>query len=121
MHEFSIVRSLLTQVEKEAAARGATAVRTLRVEIGELSGVSSDLFLYAFEALRSGTICARADLKLAAVPARWTCPECDDDLVPTGPLRCGQCGSPARLVGGAELLLSQIEVEIDKEMEAQDV
>ena len=46
MHEYSIVRALLDRVEAEAQARKATAVRHIRVRIGELAGVDPELLLY---------------------------------------------------------------------------
>ena len=43
MHEYSIVQALLDRVAAEARSHGAVAVHRIRVQIGEASGVESDL------------------------------------------------------------------------------
>ncbi len=113
MHEYSIVQSLLEKVEEHAEAHGATAVSRLAVRIGELSGVEADLLVTAFSLVRERTICAHAELEIAAIPARWACPRCDATVPRGAILRCPTCGDPARLASGDEIILDQIEMEVD--------
>ena len=112
MHEYSIVQSLLDRVESEAAARGATAVHKLRLQIGEMSGVETDLLRSAYETFTDRSICAGAELEIVPVPVRWGCPACGSEVPPVGALRCADCGGPARMVAGDELILERIEMEI---------
>ena len=51
MHEHSLVRSLLDQVEQLRRENGAVSVDVVTVEIGPLSGVEPDLIHSAFEQL----------------------------------------------------------------------
>lgn len=112
MHEYSIVSALLHQVETEAKSRGATAVHRLRVQIGELSGVETDLLASAYELVRPKSLCAEAALEIVPVPARWACPTCDTAIAKGAALRCPLCELPARLTQGEEILLEQIEMEV---------
>jgi len=112
MHEYSIVQALLTRVDAEARARGATAVHRLTVRIGELSGIEIDLLATAFAAFRDRTICAHADLDVMPVAAVWTCPLCSGEIERGSMLRCAACGVPARLSQGDEILLDRIEMEV---------
>jgi hydrogenase nickel incorporation protein HypA/HybF len=112
VHEYSIVEALLARVDEEARARGATAVHRLTVRIGELSGVEIDLLTAAYVTFRDRTICARADLDVQPVPAVWACPECGGAIARGAMLRCADCGVPARLTEGDEILLDRIEMEV---------
>lgn len=111
MHEYSIVQALLDRVEAEARAHSATSVQRIRVQIGEQSGVESDLLEAAFEMARIRTVCAGASLEIVPVAAKWACPVCQADI-PTGEiLRCRLCQTPARMVSGDEIVLERIEME----------
>lgn len=112
MHEYSVVRALLDQVEGQARRHGATAVRRVRVSIGELSGVEPELLASAYELARTGGPCAAAELEIVPVAARWECPVCAAALPRGARLACAACAAPARLAAGDEILLQQIEMEV---------
>jgi hydrogenase nickel incorporation protein HypA/HybF len=112
VHEYSIVQSLMEHVEAQARAHHATAVREVTVRIGELSGVEPELLVTAFELLRERTICDGAPLRVTPVPARWACRRCERPVPPGAALRCAECGVPAHLVEGGEILLDRIELEV---------
>ena len=113
MHEYSLMTALMERVEEEASARRALAVHRVTVRIGELSGVEPELLASAFEIVRAGTICAKADLHIDRVAARWVCTACGRALDPAaGGPRCQECGAPAALASGDEILLGQIELEV---------
>jgi hydrogenase nickel incorporation protein HypA/HybF len=111
MHEYSIVQALLDRVESEARARGATRVHRLSVKIGELSGVEASLLATAYAFFRERTLCEDAPLDIEPVAARWACRSCGGDVPRGGALRCA-CGGDARLLGGDEILLERIEMEV---------
>ncbi|HEY0590279.1 MAG TPA: hydrogenase maturation nickel metallochaperone HypA [Thermoanaerobaculia bacterium] len=112
MHEYGIVRALLDRVEAEAQAHRATAVRSVQLRIGELSGVEPELLGFAFEAFAGGTMCANARLQVSSVPARWECPACATEVARDGALRCPACGGAARLAAGGEIILERLELEV---------
>jgi hydrogenase nickel incorporation protein HypA/HybF len=112
MHEYSIVSALVHQVEVEARAHRALAVQRVRVRLGELAGVESELLVAAYELARAGTVCAGAELEIVAVPARWECSECSATIPRGARLTCPRCARPARLAAGEDLLLERIEMEV---------
>lgn len=112
MHEYSLIQSLVERVEAEARARSASAVHRLSVRIGEQAGVDVDLFKTAYLTFRDRTLCASADLDVAIVPVEWACGNCRIGIEPGQPLRCPICRRPARLIGGDEIILDRIEMEV---------
>ena len=112
MHEYSIVQALLDRVQAEAAAHRASAVSAVRVKIGELSGVEVDLLLSAYDTFRQRSICSGADLEVVPVAARWVCRGCERPVATGGILRCADCGAPARLAAGDEIVLDRVELEV---------
>ena len=112
MHEYSIVQALLAQVEREASAHRAVAVRRLEVSIGELSGGEADLLATAYDTFRERSVCEGAELAIRRVAARWACPSCTRDIARGELLRCPSCGVPAQLAGGDEIVLERIEMEV---------
>lgn len=112
MHEYSLVQALLEQVDRQARAHRALAVHRLHVSVGELAGVEVPLLETAYETFRERTRCAGAALEVHTVAARWACPVCGAAVPAGGLLRCGECGTPARLEAGDEIVLDRIEMEV---------
>jgi hydrogenase nickel incorporation protein HypA/HybF len=112
MHEYSIVQSLMERVGAEAGRRGATSVASLRIALGELSGVDPELLASAYEVFRERTICAGAPLEIRAVPAVWECSSCGRPIARGEILQCPDCRSRARLASGDEIILERIEMEV---------
>ncbi|HEY6394193.1 MAG TPA: hydrogenase maturation nickel metallochaperone HypA [Candidatus Binataceae bacterium] len=113
MHEYSVVGALIEQIEAQARARRAIAVRRVYVRIGDLSGVDRELLATAYELFRERTVCAAAALSIEPVSARWECGRCGCELPQQGTLRCGVCGGAPRLAQGDEILLTRIEMEVN--------
>ena len=79
--------------------------------IGAVSGVEPRLFETAFSLCRDGVL-AETELEIRRVEAAWSCPGCGAPIASDAALRCEPCGQPARLSGGDELILEQIEMEV---------
>ncbi len=113
MHEYSLIQSLLSRVEEEARRRGALKIHALAIRVGDLSGVDPGLLAGAYEIAREGTLCAGAELRVARVPALWSCPRCRITFAPGAVLRCAACDAAAVLSDGADALtLDSIEMEV---------
>jgi hydrogenase nickel insertion protein HypA len=112
VHEYSLIQSLVERAEAEAHRRSATAIHRLNVRIGEQAGVDVELFKTAFLTFRDRTMCAHADLEVEMVPVEWACGRCGRPIEAGTPLRCPACLQPARLVGGDEIILDRIEMEV---------
>jgi hydrogenase nickel incorporation protein HypA/HybF len=112
MHEYSIVESLLQRVDAEARKHGPCTVSRIQVSIGELAGVEPDLLESAYTVFRERTICENATLEIQRVEARWSCPTCDRTIAAGETLHCPECGMPACLNQGDEIVLDRIELEV---------
>ena len=112
MHEYSIVQALYDSVIAQAAARGAVAVHSLQIRLGELSGVDAGLLDTAWRTFRVHTICEDAAMDVEVVAACWACPACGAGVPRGGRLRCPACGAAARLTQGDEIVLNRIVMEV---------
>jgi hydrogenase nickel incorporation protein HypA/HybF len=112
LHEYSIVQSLYDAVAGEALLRGANSVHALHVRIGEMSGVDPVLLNTAWETFRVRTLCEDAPMEIEVVPAEWECSLCGTVLRRGSVLTCRECGAPARLRQGDEIMLDRIVMEV---------
>ena len=112
MHEYGIVQSLLQRVEEEASRRGGTAVHRIRLRLGELSGVETDLLREAYRVFRQRSVCAEAELDIVGAEASWECGRCGREVPRGSRLWCTDCDAPARLASGDEIVLERIEMEV---------
>lgn len=112
MHELSVCQSILQQVGRIAVEHRARSVSVIRLQIGPLSGVESDLLQQAFPIASVGSVAESAELIIEAAPVRVHCTLCgaDSDARPNR-LLCAACGTwKTRLLSGDELLLVSIEM-----------
>lgn len=112
MHEYSIVQALLERIALEAKRHGASAVAEVSVAVGRDSGVDAGLLATAFDLVRAGTVARDARLTLREVEPRWVCTECARPIAAGAVLRCADCGAPAKLIEGDELVLERLELEV---------
>ena len=113
MHELSIALELADAVMAEAEARGHTAITTVHLRLGPLSGVDKDALQFAFPLACDGTPLHGARLVIEDVPLRVSCEACGAETQPPSlhELACSKCGAAAtRIVRGRELELSAFEV-----------
>ncbi|MET9887971.1 hydrogenase maturation nickel metallochaperone HypA [Streptomyces sp. NPDC006430] len=94
MHEMSIAMAVVGQVEEAAEAGGASAVTSVRLQVGELAGVVPDALAFCFELACAGTLLEGAELVTEPVEARAHCRSCTGDWAVGMPPRliCPRCG-----------------------------
>ncbi|MFF6803714.1 hydrogenase/urease maturation nickel metallochaperone HypA [Streptomyces sp. NPDC012616] len=115
MHEMSVALAVVDQVA-EAAARsaGVTAVRSVRLQVGELAGVVPDALAFSFELACAGTLLEGAELITEAVPGRARCTPCAHEWAVGMPprLTCPACGAThTELLAGRELRIVDVHWE----------
>lgn len=76
MHEMSLTRSLLTQVQQLCEQYGGLAVERIEVELGPLSGVEPILLREAYDVLSVERGIAGAVLEIQEVPLEARCRDC---------------------------------------------
>lgn len=122
MHELSFALAVISQaeavitreVEKGViSGNGAPEILSLKLAVGELSGVDCDALRLSLELAAPGTVLAKARIDIERVKAVLECSECHGlsekpDLV----WICGHCGSAkTALVRGKDVRICEIEVE----------
>ncbi len=102
MHERSLVKSLIRQVEQILADQGGDAVEEVAVEVGPLSGVEPLLIQEAFSDLIQKSRATGAHLSIREVPITAYCQTCDSTLeIEKFHFRCPDCQShDIRVTGG---------------------
>ncbi len=116
MHEHSLVRSLLKQVEQIQREHEAECVVEVRVEIGPLSGVEPLLVSQAFEQLSSAGTVAGARLVIQNSPLLARCTTCDTEFEVIGfVFRCADCGGNVQVVQGDRFQLVSVSLQFDQE------
>jgi hydrogenase nickel incorporation protein HypA/HybF len=113
MHERSLVRALLRQVEDVAAQHPGSNIQSIRVRIGELSGVESALLASAYDELVQDTPLRGASLDLEHVRLKAVCQTCGHEFpIEHFHFQCDRCGSvDLTVLGGEELLLDSVMFE----------
>ncbi|MDR1082422.1 MAG: hydrogenase maturation nickel metallochaperone HypA [Coriobacteriales bacterium] len=116
MHEFSLMQSVLNDVEASARDAGAERVTEIKLVVGEMREVVFEAMEFAFEALAPHTLSEHAQLTMRTVKPRSRCSQCGDDFEHDRfHWSCPTCDSLAtELVAGKELYIDTIEVDLAK-------
>ena len=112
MHELAIMDSALKLALDQARENGAARIYTLRLRIGDLSGVVPEALQFAFEALASGTAAEGAELVIDRVTARFWCETCRREFEASDLFsECPECHRPSGdLRSGREMELASMEI-----------
>ena len=112
MHEMSVALAVVDQVAEAADRAGdVTAVRSVRLQVGELAGVVPDALAFSFELACAGTLLEGAELVTEAVPGRARCTSCTHawDVGMPPRLTCPACGGTRTdLLAGRELQIVDV-------------
>ncbi|OHE54744.1 MAG: hypothetical protein A2Z47_07080 [Thermodesulfovibrio sp. RBG_19FT_COMBO_42_12] len=113
MHEVSIALSLLDIAKRYCEEKGYKGVESIGVKIGKASGVMSEALLFAFDAVKIGTIAEKAHLIIDEILVSGFCNTCNNNFTVEEiyALCCPKCGGISfRLETGRELDLFEMEV-----------
>lgn len=113
MHEASLVRSLLQQVNDLLIEHDGQSVEAIRIEMGPLSGVERLLVEIAFEQQVDDTPCRGATLHVEEVPLSAICRNCNHEFnIERFRFVCPACDSNhVQITGGEEFRLLDIDIE----------
>ena len=112
MHEMGIADAIVKTVDRIAKEAGAAGVRSVTVELGDLSGVVPRFLADCWEAVAAGTEYENTELKLHSVPATALCLDCERTFVASiDALRCPNCGGvKLKPLSGQSLTIAEIEI-----------
>ncbi|MFJ8111267.1 hydrogenase maturation nickel metallochaperone HypA [Streptomyces sp. NPDC096132] len=115
MHEMSVALAVVDQVTEAATRAGdVTAVRSVRLQVGELAGVVPDSLAFCFELACAGTLLEGAELVTETVPGQARCMSCAHAWAVGMPprLTCPGCGGTRTdLLAGRELQITGVQWE----------
>ncbi|MDO8886321.1 hydrogenase maturation nickel metallochaperone HypA [Candidatus Oleimmundimicrobium sp.] len=107
----AITESILSIVLAEAEKRDATRVKTVKIEVGELTNIVGDCVKFYFELMSKDTLASGAEVEIAEVPLQAKCPLCGKvKRVENLDFIC-ECGTGMKIIAGKELAISAIEIE----------
>lgn len=113
MHEMALAEGVLQILEDAAREQQFTTVKTVWLEIGQLSSVEPEAMRFCFDAVIKGSLAEGARLEVIATPGEGQCLSCGK----TVPLTvvydpCPVCGGvPVTPTGGTEMRIKELEVD----------
>ena len=112
MHEFSICRTLVLQVEDAAREHDARSIISITVSLGPLSGIHADELRRAFPLVSAGSMAQDAQLLIDYKPLQWRCQACGrEDESDAAVECCTDCGSDRlQLLSGDQVVLEHLEL-----------
>lgn len=113
MHEISIAQSVLDIAFGEMERRAAHRVQTIKISIGEFSGVVKDALEFAFEVLTPETPASGATIEIDVVPLTANCATCGPiacDLKDLN-LFCPTCGENVVISGGRAMRVEYLDLD----------
>ncbi|HXK57127.1 MAG: hydrogenase maturation nickel metallochaperone HypA [Gammaproteobacteria bacterium] len=113
MHEMSLCESILQVLEQSAADRGFARVRTVWLEIGQLSAVEPEAMRFGFEVVTRGSLAEGARLEIVELPGQAWCMQCAKTVrVQQRFHACPDCGGrQLQVTGGEEMRIKELEVD----------
>jgi len=112
MHELSVAQSIFEIVEQYVPRDQGQSVKSVKLKLGELSGVVPDSLEFCFSAITAETPLRGATLDIEHIPFVLHCRSCDRSFKSElGVVLCPECGhSDTQVVSGTEMQVVEIEL-----------
>jgi hydrogenase nickel incorporation protein HypA/HybF len=112
MHEMSLAEGVLQLIEDAARQQEFSKVRTVWLEIGQLSGVEVEAMKFCFDAVTRDSIAQGARLEIITLPGTGWCMACALSVAMQEVFgECPRCGGyQMQVTGGTEMRLKELEV-----------
>ncbi len=114
MHEYALTKRIVEIINRAAEKNGAKRVNSVKLMIGENTGIMPDSVQVYFEIIAQGTPAQDAKLHLNIVQTEMRCKVCNNNFLKprfsfTCP-DCGELGSPTET--GNECFVESVELEV---------
>ena len=112
MHELSIAQSVVELAREIALKEQADSIKSIKIEIGALSGVALDALEFALEITRKNTILDKAAVTFLNIPGKALCRNCGvqfetNDLL----MFCPNCHkSNFEIIDGKQLKIKSVTI-----------
>jgi hydrogenase nickel incorporation protein HypA/HybF len=113
MHELSLALDVLDIVMKEADKNNVTVIHEIHLDVGELSGVETDVLKTALEITGKSSLIGNAKISVNKIPGKGMCKLCNMEFGMGSFMDvCPIChSSPSEISGGKEFRLRSIVAE----------
>ncbi|HQV89041.1 MAG TPA: hydrogenase maturation nickel metallochaperone HypA [Nitrosomonas sp.] len=113
MHELSLAESLLQLIEEAAIKQNFTRVKTVWLELGQLTCVEQESLRFYFDVITQDSIAQQAKLEFIAILGHGVCDHCHRSMfIASHHTICSHCGSYAlTITQGEEMRIKELEVE----------
>lgn len=113
MHETAIVQDMFHIIDQVAEENQLKRIDRVNFVIGKMMQIVPELFYFAFDAAKEGTIAENSEVNLEFLPIKMKCKSCGHEfLIENNVFYCPQCqSSKLDLIQGKELLIKSIEGE----------
>ena len=115
MHELSLAQNIVDIVQQHVPSDRANSVTSIKLRIGQMSGVVADSLDFCFTAITSSTPLSSAKLQIEHIPFTLRCSMCNNSFTSEfGTVLCPTCGNEnTEVVGGTEMQIIEIELRDD--------
>ena len=113
MHEMSIAQSLVDIIREEMKKADARRLRTVRLNIGQMTAIVPDSLSFCFEVITTETELQGARLIMDIIPLMGYCRKCGEEFeIKEYDFSCPGCGGhEIETIGGQDLSIVEIEVD----------
>ena len=113
MHELSLCEGILNILEDHAGKQNFSKVKTVWLEIGELSGVEIEAMRFGFDVVMKGSLADEAKLEIITISGQAWCMQCQQTVhVQQLFSACPNCQSyQLQVTAGEEMRIKELEVE----------
>ncbi len=113
MHEISICEGILQALEAEAIKQSFSKIKTVILEIGDLSSIELDALNFGFDVVTKNSIADGARLEIIRIPGAAWCMKCSKNVYIKRRFdECPDCGSyQLQITGGEEMRIKELEVD----------
>lgn len=120
MHERSLVKQLIEQIEEELHSRHLAGLTAVHLEIGEFAGVEPSLIELAFQEMAIDYWQTQVHLDLKIIPLTAHCQSCNKDFhVERFRFVCPFCSQTAvNVIAGESMQLVSLSVATSKTTES---
>ncbi|RLA23725.1 MAG: hydrogenase maturation nickel metallochaperone HypA [Gammaproteobacteria bacterium] len=113
MHEMSLCEGILQVLEAESKTQSFKRVKTVTLEIGELSSIEVEAMIFSYDVVTRNTLADGSKLCIVNTTGTAWCMKCSKEVnIKKRFDECPDCGSyQLQVTGGEEMKIKELEVE----------
>jgi hydrogenase nickel incorporation protein HypA/HybF len=113
MHEIGVAQNILDIVLNQANIHKAEKVNSIKLVIGEFTGIVQESLEFALETLKKETLADKAEIIFSKVKLKTFCSKCDKTFIMNGKFlfQCPHCEGNLEIINGKELYIENIDIE----------